>query len=342
VSRLGYGCDHIGGSWDATPVGDSDVDHAQRLIHTAFDSGINLFDLADIYAFGKAEVAFGKVLRAMPGMREKLVIQSKCGIRYPDEPEPGAPPRIDCSGEHIIASVEKSLARLGTDYLDILLLHIPDMLIEPEDVAQAFDDLERSGKVRYFGVSNHTSVQIALLKKYLRQPIVVNQVQLSLDHSYPFAAGNEYTLEIMDHLLLQLEMFRGTLKYDPHHRYHHSYAAVAEAGTLDYCRLNDIRVQAWSPLRGALLRPPIIAKPEVREMARVLTSLAEKKGTTLHAVALAWILRHPAGVIPIIGPTKPEHVIANCAADSVDLSREEWYILFRASSATEAQSRELN
>ena len=340
VSRIAYGCDHMG-NWDKEPLSTDELAQAALVIRAAHDSGVTLFDLADIYAFGKTEAAFGAILKESPGLREGIVLQSKCGVRYPDEPRPGDPPRVDCSGQHIIDSVEGSLRRLGTDYLDILLLHIPDVLVEPEEVADAFDALHQSGKVRYFGVSNHTASQIALLQKWVRQPLVVNQVQLSLDHSYPIAAGNEYTLEIMDHLLLQLELFSGRQEYDPHHRYHHSYTAVEEAGTIDYCRLHDIRVQAWSPLRGAMLEPPETVEPHVRQTVNLLRRFAEEKGTTIHAVALAWLLRHPAGIIPIIGSTKPEHIAQNCAADDIVLSREEWYALFRASSSDEAQSREL-
>jgi predicted oxidoreductase len=341
VSRLAYGCDHMG-EWDRKPATPGDVRHAGRLIHTAHENGITLFDIADIYAFGKAETSFGKVLRESPGLRDELVIQSKCGVRYPDEPRAGDPPRIDCSREHIVESVEESLRRLGTDRLDILLLHIPDALMEPEDLAQAFDELESSGKVRYFGVSNHTATQIANLTKHLRQRLVVNQVQLSLDHPYPVAAGYEHTLEILDHLQLQIEMFLlGSKEYDPRLRYHNSYAAVAEAGTLDYCRIHDIQVQAFSPLRGALLNPTEDAKPHIKETARLLKLLADERGTSVPVIMLAWILRHPARFVTVIGPTNPDHLIEDCTADEAELTREEWYMLFRASSTPEALSREL-
>jgi predicted oxidoreductase len=221
---------------------------------------------------------------------------------------------MDFSRQHIVSSAEGSLRRLRTEFLDILLLHIPDALVEPEEVAQAFDELQGSGKVRYFGVSNHTAGQIELLKKYVRQPLVANQVHLGLAHSYLIADGIEANRD---------ESTRITRGY------------AGAAGTIDYCRLHDIQVQAYAPLRGGsivepphLLNPPADAPLEVKQAAQVLRDLADKKETTTSAVALAWLLRHPASIVPIIGASSPEHVIENCAANRVTLSREEWYNLW--------------
>jgi predicted oxidoreductase len=182
-------------------------------------------------------------------------------------------------------------------------------LVEPQEVASAFDELKSGGKVRYFGVSNHTAMQIELLKKYVTQPLVANQIQFGLMHPHLIVEG--------------IEADRAGQS-----RITHEYTGVA--GTLDYCRLHDIQIQAWSPLRGDLLKPATDSKPEVKQTAKLLGELAAKKGTAPAAIALAWLLRHPAGIVPIVGPTNPEHLTEDCAADQVFLSREEWYTLLAA------------
>ncbi|MCH6484298.1 aldo/keto reductase [Pseudoxanthomonas sp. LH2527] len=304
TSRIAYGCMQLSRAWDATPVSADERRHAQRLIETALANGITLFDHADIYARGKSEQVFGDVLRASPGLRERMVLQSKCGIRFADDP-PGAPGRYDFSHAHIVGSVEGSLSRLGVDHLDLLLLHRPDALVEPEDVARAFDALHAAGKVRHFGVSNHTPGQIDLLRRYVRQPLVAHQVELSLLH----------------HHLIDDGVVANTTG--------HAYASAA--ATLDYCRLHDIRVQAWSPLAGGRLATTSeFADPVIRATSTLLRQLAEEKGVTPEAVQLAWLLRHPAGIQPIVGTTDPVRLVACCAADGITLSREEWYALFTA------------
>jgi predicted oxidoreductase len=295
-----------------------------RLINTAYDNGITFFDHADVYAFGKCEELFGQVLKQSPGLREKITIQSMCGRVLQETPTPHAPDCPDLSRAHIVNAAEGSLKRLRIEHLDILLLHLPDALVEPEDVARAFDDLHRSGKVRYFGVSNHTVGQIELLRRYVRQPLVVNQVHIGLALSYPIADGLEISLQVA----------KGN------HPVNESYLGLAGAGTLDYCRLHDIQIQAWSPLRRALrLDTTADAAPEVKQAVQLLLELARKKDTTPPALALAWLLHHPAGIVPITGTMNPEHLIENCAADRVTLSRQEWYALFAA--AGEVRSRTL-
>jgi predicted oxidoreductase len=284
VSRIGYGCADLV-DWNRESLRANVVTEAARVVKTAYDNGITFFDLADIYCFGKAEEAFGQILKHSPGFRDRIVIQSKCGKRLD-------PYRVDCSREHIVSSAEGSLRRLGIDYLDIFLLHVPDALVEPEQVAEAFDRLQSSGKVRYFGVSNYSASQLELLRKNVRQPLVANQVQLGLARA---------------HLL-------------------------AEDYTIDYCRLHQIQIQAYSPVRG-ILKLPADATPQAKNTARVLAELATKKSNTPSAVALAWLLHHPAGIAPIIGSTKPEHVAENCRADDLTLSREEWYSLFTSATA---------
>ncbi len=305
ISRLAYGCMTLGGEWSSAPLTAADRTRAARLIDLAREQGINCFDHADIYAYGKSEAVFGEVLRAQPALRAQIVVQSKCGIRFADDPHRGDPGRYDFSAEHILRSVEGSLKRLGTDYLDLLLLHRPDPLVEPEEVARAFDALQSSGKVRAFGVSNHTAAQIALLRTAVRQPLVANQVELSLLHAGLIEAGFMANQDAAQ------------------------YAGAD--GTLDYCRLNDILVQAWAPVAGGrLIDPPPRADRRVRAAAAKIAELARAKGVSREAIALAWLLRHPAGIQPIVGTTRVERLTACCQADGVTISREEWYALLVA------------
>jgi predicted oxidoreductase len=308
VSRIAYGCGMLGSDWHSAAF----VTKTMQMLRTAYDNGITLFDLGDVYADGKSEVALGEVLKQSPGLREKIVIQSKCGVRFQNEKQHSGM-SVDLSRDHIVASAEGSIRRLNTDRLDILMLHLQDALVEPEEVAQAFDELHRSGKVRHFGVSNHTVARMELLKKYTHQPLVVNQVQLGLAHSYLFAEflkPNENDSPVDVHVY---------------------------AGTIDYCRLHDVQLQAYSPLKGGnvhrapeLVNPRADATPGVTGAAKVLADLAKEKASTPAAVALAWLLRHPAAIVPIIGTSDPRHLVENCTADSVVLSREEWYSLFSA------------
>jgi predicted oxidoreductase len=302
VSRLAFGCAVLGIDWNSAEF----TTHAASLIRVAYEHGITFFDLADVYGVGKAEIALGQVLKATPGLRNRIVIQTKCGERFQ---EAGT---ADNSREHITRSVDGSLKRLGIDHVDILLLHFPDSLVEPDEVARAFDELKRTGKVRYFGVSNHGSVQIELLQKSVREPLIFNQIQLGLAHWNILPEGGNGGLTHGDE----------------------------GATTLDYCRAHDIRVQAYSPLRASevikqpnLLNPGPDATPEVNYAVQLLAHLAQKNEVVPAAVMLAWLLHHPAGIIPIIGGTKADHIIENCAADHVELTRVEWYSLLRAAAA---------
>ncbi|HEV3182618.1 MAG TPA: aldo/keto reductase [Steroidobacteraceae bacterium] len=302
VSRLCYGNAMLGTDWNSPDF----IAQTVPVIKAAYEQGITFFDTADVYGHGKSELALGQVLKDTAGLRRRIVIQSKCSIR-----EGGI---IDSSREHITSALEGSLKRLGTDYLDILLLHWPDSLVEPEEVGRAFDELRGAGKVRYFGVSNYSPYQIELLRKHVRQPLVANQIQLGLAHwsTEPGASKAAIT---------------------------HGAEGVV---TLDYCRLQDIQVQAYSPLRGAnigkppnLLNPPTDASAEVHKAIETLQTIARSHDTSPAAVMLAWLLHHPAGIVPIIGATKVEHVIDNCAADRIELSRAEWYSLLRAAAQIE-------
>jgi predicted oxidoreductase len=293
----------LGGSWDLTPLSRADRSRAAHIIATALEQGITLFDHADIYTYGKSEAVFGEVLQQLPGVRDTIVIQSKCGIRFQDDPQPGDPPRYDFSYQHILRAVEGSLRRLNTTHLDVLLLHRPDPLVEPEEVAKTFAELQRSGKVRYFGVSNHTAAQISLLQKHLDQPLVINQVELNLLHTHL----------INDGIVANREEDQYT----------------AAAGTLDYCRLHNIMIQAWAPVAGGkLIDPPLEAEERVRKTVERVAELAKDNATSKEAIVLAWLLRHPARIQPIVGTTNSDRLIASCLAHRLDLSREEWYALF--------------
>ncbi len=302
ASRIAYGCMPLGGSWDGGPITAVAQAKAVKAVRAAVDAGINLFDHADIYCVGKSETVFAAALAELKGQREGLILQSKCGIRFGGEPESTSPHRFDFSHGHLVTSLERTLIRLGTDYLDIYLLHRPDALVEPDEVARAFDELHRSGKVRWFGVSNHTAGQIELLRASLAQPLLVNQVQFSLVHTHLLDAG---VIANQDR---------------------HSFGAD---GTLDYCRLHRITLQAWAPLAGGRAMGGDTGESAIA-LAKVVGDLAVKKGVSKEAIALAWILRHPAGIQPIIGSTDPQRIAAAAHADAVSLSREEWYALYTA------------
>ena len=321
VSRLAYGCASLT-PWDSNAVSAGEKKHAAELIHAALDQGITLFDHADIYAFGKSELVFGQILKESPGLRDKMVIQSKCGHTFREGWKGGDPVGIDLSGSHIVNSVEGILRRLQTDRVDVLLLHIPSALIKPDEVAHAFDQLHQSGKVRYFGVSNFNATQTHLLKKVVRQPIIANQIALGLENSDPMIDGMEVALEVV----------KGGLSG------YARYMSVSGPGTIDYCRTEDIQIQAYSPMPRWLLSPKPDAKPAVKAAAGALAQVAQSKNSTPSAVALAWLLHHPAAIVPVIGTTKVEHIIDNCAATRVTLTDEEWYQLFAATADIKARA----
>jgi predicted oxidoreductase len=305
VSRIVLGCMGLSNRWDTSPYTPEEVRHAIQLVEIAVAQGINFFDHADIYARGKSEQVFGEVLKAIPGLRERVVIQTKCGIRFPGTPQGGEPGRYDFSYDHIVTSVDGSLKRLGIDQIDVLLLHRPDPLMEPDEVARAFDAVHRAGKVRYFGVSNFSASQMALLQKSLGHPLVVNQLEISLLHH---------------HLINEGVGVNQT-----------GYTYGGTTGTLDYCRLHDIRIQAWTPVaRGRIFDPPSDAPAYVIETANLIADLARELNTSREAIALGWLLRHPAGIQPVIGTTKIERLLDSCKVDTVTLTREAWYALFTA------------
>ena len=304
VSRVAYGCMEIGGTWTSEPPSAQVKQRALAVLEAALDEGINFFDHADIYCRGKSEEVFSLIWQNRPALRDNIILQSKCGIRFADDPTAGLPQRYDFSFEYIVSSVEGSLKRLKTDYLDLLLLHRPDPLVEPEEVARAFSLLQEQGKVRFFGVSNHTPAQIELLQKYVEQPLVANQLQFSLLHTHLIDEGIVANQD-------------------------NPPRPVRGQGTLEYCRTHDIAIQAWSPLaRGAASGGA--SDSHSVELSALVASIAAEKNVSSEAIVIAWLLRHPAHIQPIIGTTNPDRVQAACQADKVELTREEWYTLFTA------------
>lgn len=306
VTRIAYGCMPLGGNWDHTPLDAQTRKEALVSIHAALDSGINFYDHADIYCMGKSEEVFSAIWQDAPNLRGKIYLQSKCGIRFGGEPAPDSPHRFDFSYEHILRSVEGSLARLKTDYLDVLLLHRPDPLVEPEEVARAFDELHQAGKVRWFGVSNHTAAQLELLRSYVRQPIVTNQVAFNVMHTHMLDEGILFNQD--------------------------NPKLSRNEGAIEYCRLHNITLQSWGSLAWGLLsgRQPDEPSEKIEQAARVVADMARAKNATPEALLVAWILRHPANIQAIIGTTRPERIAAACRGDEIELTREEWYTLFIA------------
>lgn len=289
VSRIALGCMRIA---------DKSVDEVDELIKTALDAGINFFDHADIYGGGKSEKVFGEVLKRHPDYRQKMIIQTKCAI------VPGQ--RYDFSKEHILKSVDDSLMRLNTDYVDILLLHRPDALCDPKEVAETFDELYEAGKVKYFGVSNHTPLQIELLQKYSKYPIIINQLQLSIVHSVMIDSGLNMNMK-------------------------EAWAQDKDGGVLDYCRLKDITIQPWSVVQASWAEGTFLDNPDYQKLNDVMQALADEYHVTKSAIAVAWLLRHPACMQPIVGTTSPQHLLESVKACDVELTRQQWYDLYLAS-----------
>ena len=286
VSELALGCMRLC---------NLDTKAAESLLRTAMEQGINFFDHADIYGKGGSESLFASALGMAPSLRGQIVIQTKCAIHDG---------MYDFSKEHILKSVECSLRRLQTDYIDILLLHRPDTLMEPEEVAEAFAALRQSGKVRYFGVSNQNAAQMALLQSALGEKLLVNQLQFGLAHTGIIDAG-----------------FNVNMKNEA--------GLLRDGGILEYCRLNGITIQAWSPLEYGFFGGVFLDNPAYPELNSALEEIAREKQVSKSAVAISWILRHPANIQPILGTTSREHLLEMCRASDITLSRAEWYGLYR-------------
>jgi len=283
-------------------IADKTDDEVRDLVRAARDAGIDFVDTADVYGneLHGSDRRFAQAMQLTSSERAELTIQTKAGIVREG-------PYFDFSYEHIMESVEGSLTALETDYIDILLLHRPDALVEPEEVARAFDELEAAGKVRAFGVSNHTPRQIDLLKKSVRQPIIANQLQLSITHAPIITQGVAANMVGRDQSV-----------------------TLDGGGILDYCRLNDITVQTWSPFQAGFFTGVFLGSPEYPELNAVIDRLASQYDVPPIAIATAWITRHPANMQVVLGTTSPERVTGAAQGSDLPLTRAEWYELFRA------------
>ena len=294
ITRLSYGCMRISGSWDRDKVGPEAIKKGIHLLETAVDAGYTFFDHADIYGDTTCESIFGQALSLHPDWRKNMVIATKCGIRFEDEP-PGTPHRYDFSHQHIISSVEGSLERLRTDTIDLLMLHRPDFLADPAEIAHAFTELRNAGKVREFGVSNFRPSLLSAVQSALSFPLQVNQVEIHLR---------------------RLDCFTD--------------------GTLDQCLERKITPMAWSPIAGGRLGTGATPDRDARyshhaSLLATLDTAASALGVERTVVALAWLLKHPAGIVPVVGSANAQNIRAAARATEVDMDRDTWYrILFAA------------
>jgi predicted oxidoreductase len=294
-SRLAYGCWRVAGTWNPAEVTPESEAAGRRAVIAAYEAGYTLFDVADIYCRGVAEKILGQTLKEVSGMRERVVVATKCGIRAAGDPNPGSPYRYDFSAPYIIASCEQSLKRLGLETIDLYMLHRPDYLADPHEIAGAFAMLQDAGKVRFFGVSNFHPTQITALQAACPMPLVVNQVEISL---------------------ARLDCFSD--------------------GTLDQCLAGKITPLAWSPLGGGLLADgakrllPAQQKYQTAPVVAALDEIAKARGVSRMVVALAWLLKHPSKMVPIIGSINPANIREAVKSDDLELTREEWYRLLVA------------
>lgn len=292
----------IGNQFESSPIALGcmrlsrlDIAGAERLIGAALEEGITFFDHADIYGGGKSEEIFGEVLRRNPGMREKMIIQTKCGI---------CPGYYDSSEQHILEAAEGSLRRLGLDSVDVLLIHRPDALMEPEEIASAFEKLKAAGKVRWFGVSNMNGMQMELIGRAVSDKLIINQLQFGVAHSGMVDEGIAVNTGL-------------------------DQAVVRTDGVLDYCRLHDVTIQAWSPMQYGMFKGPFMLCEDYAELNAYIEELAQQYGVSAEAIAIAWILRHPAKMQAIIGTADESRLRRSAQAMGVTLSRPEWYKMYR-------------
>ncbi len=287
VPVIAVGCMRINGL---------DKNQAERFVQTSLEQGLNFFDHADVYGGGTCEEIFAEAIHMSSSIREQVILQTKCGIRQG---------MFDFSKEHILEAVDGSLKRLRTDYIDVLLLHRPDALVEPEEVAEAFDLLQNSGKVRNFGVSNQNPMQMQLLKKFVKPPIVANQLQLSITNATMISAGINVNME--------------------------NAAAVNRDGSvLDYCRLNDITIQPWSPFQYGFFEGVFLGNDKFPELNATIDKIAQRYEVSNTTMAIAWLLRHPAGMQPVTGTMNVERLKDCAKAAEIYLTREEWYEIYRS------------
>jgi len=294
TTRLSYGCMRIAGTWNPQEVDDAKIESGKGAVLAAYDAGYRLFDHADIYCAGKCEYIFGQVLKDRPEIRSDVIIATKCGIRFHGDPSPTSPHRYDFSYDHIISSCDRSLENLGVETIDIYQLHRPDLLMDPAEVARAFHTLFHEGKVRHFGVSNFSPSFVRALQAHLPFSLVVNQVEIHLGRLDPF--------------------------YD---------------GTLDQCLELDITPLSWSPLGGGWLGDGGDGGTDAQKawLLSVIDGIARSYGVSRTVISLAWLLKHPSKIIPIVGSVRPDRIQDAATATQVDLDREDWYRILVAARA---------
>lgn len=301
-SRLVYGAMGLGGGWNDQPVNSDDIKQTREIIDTCLELGINMFDHADIYTFGKAEQVFGEALKQNPALKNQLIIQSKCGIRFEDDL---GPKRYDFSKQWIVKSVENILTRLDIEQLDVLLLHRPDPLAQMDEVAEAISQLKVQGKIKHLGVSNMNHGHITLLENAIKAPIVCNQLELSLNH-----------LAFIEDSVTSGCSGQPVVNFAP--------------STLEYCQLNNVQIQAWGSLaQGLFTGRDVSNEPKhIQQTAELVEKLATQYEVSKEAIVLAWLMRHPANIQPIIGTTNITRIKACAQATTIELTREHWYALY--------------
>jgi len=306
-SRLVFGCMGIGGDWNHEPLTKVDYITAEAAVEAALAIGITMFDHADIYKMGKSESVFGQILKNRPDLRDQIVLQSKCGIRFADGDLPG---RYDFTKSHIVSSVDGILTRLGVEHIDVLLLHRPDPLMEPDEVAEAFNVLRSAGKVRHFGVSNMTAAQIRFLQRSIAEPLVVNQLEMSLHRT-----------DWLDQGILVNRKEGASVNFAD--------------GIMEHCQMENIQIQAWGPLAQGIYSGRSLddASDAVQQTAALVQQMAHEKETTPEAIVLGWLMKHPAYIQPVIGTSSAARVLAcqDAVRQSELMSREEWYALYAKS-----------
>lgn len=289
VSQVVFGCMRIS---------ELSIEELETLVNKSLDLGINFYDHADIYGGGKSETLFGEVLARNPKMREKMILQTKCGIRKGEHVG-----YFDFSKEHILNSVDQSLKRLQTEYVDVLLLHRPDTLMDPKEIAEAFKELYESGKVKYFGVSNFNPMQVELLQKYVPYKLLFNQLQLSPVHSGMMTNG----------LFVNMK---------------EEQAIDKDGSVLEYCRLHDITIQAWSIMQASWAEGTFLDHPDYKDLNDCLAYYAKKYGVEKNSIVVAWIANHPANIQAVCGTTKVNNLENLAKGSDVKLKREEWYEIY--------------
>lgn len=309
ASELVYGCMGLGGNWNQDSLSKADIKKAHQVVEHVLEANINVFDHADIYQFGKAEQVFGTILKDNPTLRDEMIIQSKCGIRFEDN---SGPKRYDLSAQWITESTDQILTRLNTQYLDVLILHRPDPLMQADEIARALSALKASGKVKYFGLSNMNSSQASYIAQAIDQPFIINQLELSLSNLHWLEEGVYVGNPQGSHI-----------NFNSH--------------TLEYARINNMQIQSWGSLSQGLFCGRDVSGESItiQETAKYVKTLAQQYATSTEAIVLAWLMHHPANIQPVIGSTNIERISACTKALSINLTREQWYQIYTLARGSE-------